>query len=148
MIGSTASAQVSLDGTFGGARGFGTDCLSPNDDGSSAEIDLTPAFPRGLRFFDRTHTSTFVNTNGNITFSGALYTYTPDPFPVADQPMIAPYWGDVDIRGAECSGYGGDLGCANPSTNGVWWHMEPGLFVVTWERVGYFYCRDDLQMSF
>jgi hypothetical protein len=148
FITTNAAAQVSLDNTYGGTRGYGTDCLSPNDDGSSAIIDLLPAFPRGLRFFDRTHTSTYVNTNGNITFSGALGTYTPRAFPVANQPMIAPYWGDVDIRGASCSGYGGDLGCSNPSTNGVWWHMEPGLFVVTWDQVGYFLCHDDLKMSF
>jgi hypothetical protein len=145
---SPALAQVALIGTYGGAQGFGDDCLSPNDDGSSAIIDLTPAFPHGLQFFDRTHTSTYVNTNGNITFSGALWVYTPDPFPVAEQPMIAPYWADVDIRGPSCSGYGGDLGCSDPPTNGVWWHMEPGLFVVTWDETGYYQCHDDLQMSF
>ena len=143
-----AHATVPLIDTYGGTRGIGTDCLSPNDDGSSNIIDLTPAFPFGLRFFDRTHASTFVNTNGNCTLSAALGTYTPDPFPVADQPMIAPYWADVDIRGPGCSGYGGGLGCSNPPTNGVWWHMEPGLFVVTWDQTGYFLCHDDLKMSF
>src|SRR5690349_12634634 len=98
---SDAKAQVPLINTFGGTRGFGTRCLSPNDDGSSASIDLAPAFPAGLRFFTRTHTAAFVNTNGNISFSGNVPTYTPDAFPVADQPMIAPYWGDVDIRTQE-----------------------------------------------
>ena len=86
-----AHATVPLIDTYGGTRGIGTDCLSPNDDGSSNIIDLTPAFPFGLRFFDRTHASTFVNTNGNCTLSAALGTYTPDPFTVADQPMIATY---------------------------------------------------------
>jgi hypothetical protein len=44
----------------------------------------------------------FVNNNGNITFAqGAVPTFTPDPFPIATQPMIAPWWGDVDTRGAQ-----------------------------------------------
>jgi len=67
-----ARAAVPLINTFGGPRGFGTRCLSPNDDGSSARIDLTPYFPSGLHFFSATHTSAYVNTNGNITFSGAV----------------------------------------------------------------------------
>jgi hypothetical protein len=32
--------------------------------------------------------------------------------------------------------------------NGVYWHLEPGRVVVTWDRVGYFYCSDDRNMSF
>jgi hypothetical protein len=145
---SIGAAQAPLLTGLGGPRDFGTDCLSPNDDGSSALIDLTPAFPGGLQFFGRRHTSTYVNTNGNITFSDSLGTYTPDPFPVADQPMIAPYWADVDIRGAECSGFGGDLGCMDPMENGVWWHLEPGMMVVTWNDVGYFACHDEKKMNF
>ena len=143
-----ASAQALLIDGLGGSRGFGTDCLSPNDDGSSAVIDLSTAFPGGLEFFGRRYTTFHVNTNGNITFDGSLSTFTPDSFPVADQPMIAPYWADVDIRGAACSGFGGDLGCSNPSTNGVWWHLESGRVVVTWDQVGHFSCEDTEKMSF
>ena len=115
-----AAAQAPLIDGLGGTEGFGTDCLSPNDDGSSAAIDLTVAFPGGLEFFGQRHTVMYVNTNGNITFNGPLSTYTPRAFPIADQPMIAPYWGDVDIRGSSCSGFDGDRGCANPTANGVW----------------------------
>ena len=93
-----ALATVPLQTGLGGPRDYGTDCLSPNDDGSSSSIDLTPAFPSGLRFFSDTHTSAFVNTNGNITFSGAEPVFTPEAFPVASRPMIAAYWADVDLR--------------------------------------------------
>jgi MYXO-CTERM domain-containing protein len=141
-------AQPTLINTLGGARGYGTDCLSTNDDGSSDLIDLTAAFPGGLEFFGIRHTTGYVNTNGNITFAGPLATFTPTAFPVAEQPMIAPYWADVDIRGAACSGFGGDRGCASPTTNGVWWHLEPGRMVVTWDRVGFFMCDDSRQMTF
>lgn len=153
-----ASAQATLISELGGPANYGTQCLGPNDDGSSRAIDITPVFPGGIRFFDRTHTQMFVNTNGNVTFSGGVPSYTPNPFPVANQPMIAPFWADVDIRtetnpGA-CAerpggaGYAGD--CHNPASNGVWWHVDAAnsRIVVTWDRVGYFACKTNRVMSF
>ncbi len=152
-----ARAQTTLLNGFGGTAGYGPDgqCLSPNDDGSSASIDITPYFPGGLRFFTATQTRVYVNTNGNITFHGPVSTYTPSAFPVADQPMIAPYWADVDIRetGGTCMGRDGltcsvCAPCQNPSENGVWWYGEPGRMVFTWDRVGRYSCKNDLRMSF
>ena len=158
LLGSSrqALAQSALLSGFGGAAGFGTSCLSPNDDGSSDMVDLSAAFPSGLHFFTGTYRTAFVNTNGNITFRGAVSVYTPQSFPVANQPMIAPYWADVDIRPAtpDCGGFQASTGspgngaCRNPSSNGVWWHLTPGRMVVTWHRVGYFSCHDDHIMNF
>jgi len=151
---SSASAQATLITGLGGTAGYGSSCLGPNDDESSDVVDLRPAFPSGLRFFDRTHTSGYVNTNGNVSFSGPVSTYTPDPFPVADQPMIAPYWADVDIRnlafmgGPSCDFFDDASICHSPSENGVWWWMEPGRMIVTWDRVGYYDCNNDHRMSF
>ena len=82
---------VPLLNSFGGPNGYGTDHLPPNDDGSSSSIDITSAFPGGLNFFGTVQTQAFVNTNGNITFNRGVPTYTPNAFPVASQPMIAPY---------------------------------------------------------
>jgi len=151
-----ASAEVPLLNGFGGPVDYGSSCLGPNDDGSSHSVDLTPVFPSGINFFGRTHTSMFVNTNGNVSFSNELPTYTPKPFPVADQPMIAPFWADVDIRtdSTDCGGAGGGTGyagdCQNPSTNGVWWTMDTTnhRVVVTWDRVAYYACHSDKVMSF
>ncbi|MBK7778557.1 MAG: hypothetical protein IPI43_31330 [Sandaracinaceae bacterium] len=168
------SAQTTLVGDLGGAAGYGTNCMSPNDDGSSNAINISDAFPAGLQFFTQTHSQIFVNTNGNITFGAALPQYSPNAFPVADRPMIAPYWADVDIRtirtpsctsissstcnsnsnsGRRCeqpffTGAPGNGTCLNPVDNGVWWHTEPGRIVVTWDQVNYFFCRDDHKMSF
>lgn len=151
-----ASAEVPLLDGFGGTRDYGTQCLGPNDDGSSREVPLGPIFPTGLRFFGGTHTSMFVNTNGNVTFSGELSRYTPAAFPVASQPMIAPFWADVDIRfdPTDCeendggSGYAGP--CQDPSANGVWWHLDTAgrRVIVTWDQVGYYDCQLDKRMSF
>ncbi len=151
-----ARAQVPLLDRFGGPAGYGTQCLGPNDDGSSMSIDLTPVFPMGIHFFGSTHTTMFVNTNGNVTFSDQLPQYTPDAFPVAARPMIAPFWADVDLReGADCTdasdggeGYAG--ACQSPSSNGVWWALDTVTrrVVVTWDRVGYYKCHTDKVMSF
>jgi hypothetical protein len=149
-----ASAQTTLISGLGGTAGYGTQCLGRNDDGSSRAIDLTPIFPTGIQFFDRTHTSMFVNTNGNVTFSGGLATYTPAAFPVAGQPMIAPFWADVDIRGTACAEPDGGTGfagaCMNPASNGVWWHLDTAgeRVIVTWDRVGYYQCHVDRLASF
>jgi hypothetical protein len=158
-----AAAQAPLISGLGGPAGYGTapNCLSRNDDGSSARLDITAAFPGGLRFFGGTYSSFFVNTNGNITFNGALPTYTASPFPIASQPMIAPFWADVDIRrrgggffavcqDGEDGGGDGTRGCGGMAEgeNMVWWHIQPGRIVITWDRVGYYQCKQDRRNSF
>ncbi|MEO0321830.1 MAG: nidogen-like domain-containing protein [Myxococcota bacterium] len=152
-VSATTRAQAPLLSGLGGPRDYGTECLFRNDDGSSLPIDLTPAFPSGLQFFDGTFTQVYVNTNGNLTFGGPLRTFTPDPFPIASQPMIAPYWADVDIRQppgtTECTtGLSSVCPADAEDGNTVWWTLEPGRMVVTWDEVGYFSCRNDLRMNF
>ncbi len=136
---------------FGGPTGYGLpqNCVHPNDDGSYAgpppvddfadpvAVPITDAFPTGLHFFGGTYNAMFVNTNGNITFRDAVPTFTPDPFPVADQPMIAPWWADVDTRGG-----------GQPARNNICFHVERNRVVVTWNNVGYFSTHDDLQNDF
>jgi len=131
------AAAVDLIGDLGGPAGFGTAFLDYNDDSSSAAIDVSRAFPGGLRYFAGTYSSIFVNNNGNITFRGAVGQYTPTPFPIADQPMIAAFWADVDTRGE-----------GRPSRNGVWWDVRPGQVTVTWHNVGYFGSHVDKLNSF
>ena len=122
---------------LGGPAGFGTGSLDPNDDSSSGAIDISRAFPGGLRYFAGTYTSIYVNNNGNITFRGAVGQFTPTPFPIAEQPMIAPFWADVDTRGG-----------GRPARNGVWWDVRPGQVTVTWSNVGYFGSHVDRLNSF
>src|SRR5690349_5870622 len=134
---STAHA-VPLINTLGGPLGYGTNMLAINDDESSDAINLLTYFPPdGLRFFGGPYSEFFVNNNGNITFSDAVYEWTPSAFPIAEQPMIAPYWGDVDTRGG-----------GTPTNNSVWWYLERGRIVVTWHNVGYYDFHDDLKMDF
>jgi MYXO-CTERM domain-containing protein len=139
-VAAPSAHAVPLHHTFGGPAGFGSGVLAPNDDGSSDPIDLTGAFEGGLRFYGGPYTEFWVNNNGNITFSGPVYEYTPTAFPIAERPMIAPYWGDVDTRGRDMITEVGE--------NLVYWHLEPGRLVVTWYNVGYFSSHNDLRMSF
>lgn len=172
LVAATASAQPMLEDGFGGPNDYGSRCLHRNDDGSSPAIDITPAFPAGLNFFNQRFVNVVLNTNGNITFGGGVATFTPDPFPIPSTgtryPMIAPYWADVDIRNGP-DGDGG-LACTTTSNtadfysrgcpirpgngNGVYWYLEtpsstsPGRAVFTWDRTDYFSCRAELKMSF
>ncbi len=134
-----ASAQAPLITGLGGAADFGENSLIRNDDSPSAMIDLSSAFPAGLRFYGSLYTSLYLNTNGNVSFAGALSTFTPDPFPVAARPMIAPWWGDVDTR---------NTALVPATRNLVYWDIQPGTFTATWYDVGYFSSAVDLLNSF
>lgn len=132
----TASAIPLIDG-LGGPAGFGTNMLGYNDDGSSAAIDLRRVFPRGVNFYGTTHMTMWVNNNGNVSFRGGIPDFTPAAFPIAGQPMIAPWWGDVDTRGAE-----------RPARAGVYWHLEERRIIATWFQVGYYDRHHDKTNSF
>ena len=154
----TAVDAVPLLSGFGGPAGYGSGELASNDDGSTAVIDVSSAFTLGINFFSSSFTparpyyrSLYVNNNGNLTFNGALGTFTPTSFPIADQPMIAAWWGDVDTRNRTVT----------PDTrNRVYYALEaagatrpeggtsPGRFIATWHYVGYYSNGNDLLNDF
>jgi len=119
---------------LGGRDGFGVHMLHLNDDESSTEIDLSDAFPNGLRFFGGVFRSFYVNNNGNVSFGGPVRTFTPEAFPIAGQRIIAPFWSDVDTRP------GGDMA--------VTWQLATGRVVVTWHDVGYYNHHRDRRNDF
>lgn len=137
LLGSAFLAGISLntahaidlrDG-FGGPAGYGDLSQLPNDDQSSSQLNL----PFSLNFFGQTYSTFWENNNGNITFGAPLGTYTPRPFPIAGQPMIAPFWADVDTRG------GGAVYTASPDSN---------TLVATWHDVGYYSVHNDKTNDF
>ena len=135
---SSAHAQTGplLTG-MGGPAGFGTGVLEYNDDGSSGEIDMRAAFPNGLDYFGQRFNSFYVNNNGSITFGGPTGTFTPQPFPLQGNRMVAAFWGDVDTRSG-----------GRPTRNGVYWDVRAGRIVITWHNVGYYSQHDDHQNTF
>lgn len=106
---------------LGGSSGFGTLAMTRNDDGSSTRIDL----PFALDFGGAERTSLFINNNGNITFDGPEFSYTPTGFAGLQNAMIAPFWADVDTRCSIC----GEVYVAAPASD---------TFVVTWDGVGFY----------
>ncbi len=106
------------------APGFSTNSLAANDDGSTGLINLGFS----VNFFGDTYSQAYVNNNGNITFTGALATYTPFGLPGTTLPIIAPFFADVDTRGA-----GSAL-----TTYGTGTYQGEEAFGVTWDGVGYY----------
>lgn len=145
----SASASVLLNGWNGsGDSGFGDLAMQPNDDGSSQRISFNDfaglGFDSGVNFFGTVYDSFFINNNGNITFNSAVGSYTPTPFPVSSQPMIAPFWADVDTSSGS-GGEGGDAEvgvafAAEASADNAVYIGSPNTdtLVVTWNEVGYF----------
>ncbi len=123
--------MVPLDSTF-------TLAMQPNDDGSSALINL----PFNFDYYGNMYNSLYINNNGNISFLAPYITFTPNPFPDASYNMIAPFWADVDTRlGSDTLG--------NPVSGGeVWYKITPNYMIVKWEQVGYFATHTDLLSTF
>jgi hypothetical protein len=81
-----------------------------------------------FNLFGLTQNNLYVNNNGNVTFTEALSTFTPNPISGSNLAIIAPFWADVDTRGvgSGLTRYGtGTLDGRN-------------AFAVNWFDVGYF----------
>ena len=77
-------------------QGFHRETVPRNDDGSS---DLTP-LGFTINFFGKLRDSVYVNNNGNLTLDAPLPTYTPFGLEKTSREIIAPFFADVDTRGA------------------------------------------------
>lgn len=114
--------------------GCNTNSLGPADDGSSLQTPLGFS----ANFFGTTYTQLFVNNNGNVTFDAKLSTYTASPIQTAGKVIIAPYWADVDTRGAG----------STPTKYGTITYEGRAAFCVNWINVGYFTQHTDKLNSF
>ena len=119
LVPAPASAQAVRN-----LAGFSTSVLGANDDGSTGLVSAG----QSMNFFGTTYTGLYVNNNGNVTFISSYGTYTPSGLITVGQPIIAPFFGDVDTTGSG-SGlvhYGTD------TLNGR------HAFGVEWPAVGYY----------
>jgi len=104
---------------FGGLTNF-----AANDDLSVANVAL--GFT--INFFGTNYSQLHVNNNGNVTFDLTLSTFTPFALATTNRVIIAPFFGDVDTRGAgsALTQYGQVTVAGRPA------------FTVTWNGVGCF----------
>jgi len=116
-----------------------------------------------IKFFGETHDEFWPCANGLISFKGEVDAYTPIKFPIADQPVVAAFWGDVDLRtcrpelGMRCSYfkvfYGEEAGFLNYKITQQYMTW-PQTFkakvaiVQTWDRVGYYSRRTNKENTF
>ena len=119
LVPAPASAQAVRN-----LAGFSTNVLAANDDGSTALV----ATGLSMNFFGTTYTGLYVNNNGNVTFTSAYSPYTPSGLISVGQPIIAPFFADVDTRGSGS----GLVHYGNDTVNG-----RPA-FGVEWPAVGYY----------
>jgi len=114
----------------GNVPGIG-DPSGRNDDGFSGPKNL--GFT--LNFFGTNQTQYFVNNNGNISFGNGIAVFTPTGPQGALQPIISPFFADVDTRNL---------------LSGVA-HLRTDIaneLIVTWDQVGYFNSHADKLNSF
>ncbi|ENV64671.1 hypothetical protein F949_00763 [Acinetobacter junii NIPH 182] len=141
------STSNSLIKNLGGDIGFGEQLLEENDDGSSNTVDISTIFTSGLNLFGSNFTELYVNNNGNLTFGGALGSYTPEVIGSTTLPMIAAFWADVDTRGL---GNTLTTGGNSQGTNNVYYDVDAinGVFTATWDDVGYYDSATDKSNAF
>jgi VCBS repeat-containing protein len=130
------AAGPGLISGIGTATGYGNLALGAGDDNSSGAIDIKSVFgAAGINFFGTSYTSLYINNNGNITFSYPLSAYTPTAIDAGfNNPIIAPFWADVDTRG----------------TGAVYYTLDAadGVMTITWDHVGYYSQGTDKTDSF
>lgn len=120
---------VSVTTGGGNASNVG-DVSGRNDDGFRA---VSLGF--NVTLYGTTYNSLYINNNGNVSFTGGLSQYVPSGTTGANVPVISPWFGDVDTRGA-LSGV-------------VHYQLDtPGQLVVTWDNVGSYSARDEALNSF
>ncbi|HYX03741.1 MAG TPA: nidogen-like domain-containing protein, partial [Reyranella sp.] len=136
--------MTDLVNNLGGPDGFGTSNLGRNDDGFTGRIDLTSVFgSQGINFFGHYYTGLYINNNGSLTFNSGTSAFTPTAITGStSNPIIAPYWADVDTRGGAVSPTPGGT---STGSNLVWWALDSTThtFTATWDDVGYYGSHTD-----
>jgi hypothetical protein len=97
-------------------------------------------FASGLNFFGTTYHNIYINNNGNITFTAPSPTYITTAIAgIAGNPIIAPFWADVDTRPLA------PLTVTSPGGNStgsdlVYQSLDATnhVLTVTWDDVGHF----------
>ncbi len=128
---SWCSCMVPIDASFSVAPFSGYTAPDyRNDDGSTGVI----ALPFSFCLYGTNYNSVYINNNGNLSFGSAYGTFTSVGFPSSNYVMVAPFWADVDTRGA-----GSGL---------VYYKISPTNLIVQWQTVGYYSMMTDKLSTF
>jgi hypothetical protein len=125
--------------------GFALATLAPTDDGSTGAVALgfkdAQGNPEKINFFGQRYDQLYVNNNGNVTFDRPQDTYTPYTISTNRAKIIAPFFADVDTRGAgQPVKYGTGSLLTDESHGIINGHQ---VFAVNWLRVNYYDATSD-----
>lgn len=112
--------------------GFNSTPLPANDDGSTGSVSVGFL----MNFLGVSQSTLFVNNNGDTTFTSAFGTYTPQGLSTVGQPIIAPFFADVDTRAGNVVTYGTGTFTGHGATSAA-------AFGVNWPGVGYYSVHTD-----
>jgi hypothetical protein len=129
-----SSTDIAKAGAIHDASLFTTNTLAANDDASVGPVSL--GFT--INFYGQNYSSLYVNNNGNVTFDAALSTFIPFSLLSTTHPILAPFFADVDTRGA-------GSGLVQYGSASLGGHS---VFGVNWIDVGYFNRKVDKLNSF
>ena len=94
------------------------------DDCTSGVINL----PFTFNFYGTPYNSLYINSNGNVTFGNSMTTFTSTALAAPNANAIAaPFWADVDVRGA----------------GAVRYKIYDNAIFINWHNVGYFNSMND-----
>ncbi len=88
-----------------------------------------------------------MNTNGVLSFDAPVPDYSPDPFPISNSTLIAPFWADIDTNGTGQISYRrtNDSDLLEQVKQEIQKDFEDSrsfvpttLLIATWDNVGYF----------
>lgn len=116
------------------AAGFNSSTLGPTDDGYSTAQNVGFS----INFYGSIYSAVYVNNNGTLTFGQGSGTFTPTGLAESEQAIVAPFFADVDTRGAG-SGF---------AAWGTGMYADRQAFGATWSNVGYFNAATDKLNSF
>jgi hypothetical protein len=94
-----AANAIVPDASFGSAS---FQNLGATDDGSSGFVP----FGFSMNYYGTEYSGAYVNNNGNLTFTGAMSTYTPFGLGSTGTPIVAPFFADVDTNQGNTVEYG------------------------------------------
>ncbi len=118
--------------TIENATQWDANVWADGDDGSRGPISL----PFNFHLYGQSWDTAYINVNGNVTFAIPSGNWSSVPFPINGQTLVAPFWGDVDLRGT-----GTDM-------NIVQYKVTPTALYVNWTNVGYYTEHTDKLNSF
>ena len=97
--------MATMNSGLGGPAGYGENVFSTSDQDRRQQRRrlglcryLLGLRRRGLDFFGTTYTGLYVNSNGNISFGSAFTDYQTADLSAETTPLIAPFFGDVNIN--------------------------------------------------